>query len=35
MERHIYLIVYTDNIVITGNDHEDIAQLKRHLTNHF
>ena len=30
----IYLIVYVDDIVITGNDHDGIQSLK-HLFNHF
>ena len=32
--EYIYLIVYVDDIVITGNDHNDIRKLK-HLFNHF
>ena len=31
----IYLIVYVDNIVITGNDQDGIRKLKQHLFNHF
>lgn len=31
--KHIFLIVYVDDIVITGDDHEGIAQLKQHLTS--
>ena len=31
----IYLIVYVDNIVITGNDQDGIQRLKPHLFNHF
>ena len=31
----IYLIVYVDDIVITGNDIVDISQLKEHLCRHF
>ena len=31
----IYLIVYVDDIVITGNDHDCIQRLKHHLFNHF
>ena len=31
----IYLIVYVDDIVITGNDHDGIQRLKQHLFNHF
>ena len=30
----ICLIVYIDNIVITGNDHKGIGQLKQHLSHH-
>ena len=33
--KHIFLIVYVDDIVITGDDYEDIAQLKQHLSSHF
>ena len=31
----IYLIVYVDEIVITGSDQDDIQKLKQHLFNHF
>ena len=31
----IYLIVYVDYIVITGNDATKISQLKQHLFSHF
>ena len=31
----IYLIVYVDDIVITGSDQDDIQKLKQHLFNHF
>ena len=31
----IYLIVYVDDIVITGNDQDGIERLKQHLFNHF
>jgi len=31
----IYLIVYVDDIVITGNDIVGISQLKEHLCRHF
>ena len=31
----IYLIVYVDDIVITGNDQDGIQKLKQHLFNHF
>ena len=30
----IYLIVYVDNIVITGSDQDGIRKLKQHLFNH-
>ena len=33
--RCIYLIVYLDDIVIMGNDQDDIQRLKQHLFNHF
>lgn len=33
--KFIYLVVYVDDIVITGNDHDGIAGLKQHLTHHF
>ena len=29
------MIVYVDDIVITGNDQDDIVQLKKHLFHHF
>ena len=35
LEQCIYLIVYVDDIVITGNDQDGIQRLKRHLFNHF
>ena len=31
----IYLIVYVDDIVITGNDQDGIPKLKQHLFSHF
>ncbi|RVW35066.1 Retrovirus-related Pol polyprotein from transposon RE1 [Vitis vinifera] len=31
----IYLIVYVDDIVITGSDHNGIHKLKQHLFTHF
>ena len=31
----IYLIVFVDDIVITGSDQDDIQKLKQHLFNHF
>ena len=31
----IYLIVYMDNIVITGSDQDGIQKLKQHLFSHF
>ncbi|PNX77125.1 retrovirus-related Pol polyprotein from transposon TNT 1-94 [Trifolium pratense] len=31
----IYLVVYVDDIVITGDDEEGIKQLKQHLFTHF
>ena len=31
----VYLIVYVDDIVITGNDAGKISQLKEHLCHHF
>ena len=33
--RCIYLIVYVDDIVITGSDHDGIRKLKQHLFSHF
>ena len=33
--RCVYLVVYVDDIVITGNDQEKISQLKEHLFSHF
>ena len=34
-EKCVYLMVYVDDIVITGNDITRIAQLKNHLFSHF
>ena len=31
----IYLIVYVNDIVITGSDQDGIRKLKQHLFNHF
>ena len=31
----IYLVVYVDDIVITGNDQDGITDLKQHLFKHF
>ncbi|XP_070031131.1 uncharacterized mitochondrial protein AtMg00810-like [Nicotiana tomentosiformis] len=31
----IFLIIYVDDIVITGDDHESIIQLKQHLSSQF
>ena len=31
----IYLIIYVDDIVITGIDQDDIQKLKQHLFSHF
>ena len=33
--RCIYLIVYVDDIVLTGNDQDGIQKLKQHLFSHF
>ena len=33
--QFIYLIVYVEDIVITGNDQNDIQSLKQYLFNHF
>ena len=34
-EKCIYLIVYVDDIVITGTDQDGIQKLKQHLFSHF
>ena len=31
----IYLIVYVDDSIITGSDHDGIQKLKKHLFSHF
>ena len=31
----IYLVVYVDDILITGSDQDGIQKLKQHLFNHF
>ena len=33
--QFIYLIVYVDDIIITGSDHDGIQKLKQHLFSHF
>ena len=35
LSRCVYLVVYVDDIVFTGNEQEKIAQLKEHLFSHF
>ena len=32
--RYFYLVVYVDDIVITGNDQDGITDLKQHLFKH-
>ncbi|XP_070051112.1 uncharacterized mitochondrial protein AtMg00810-like [Nicotiana tomentosiformis] len=34
-EKNIYLVVYVDDIFITGNDQEEISQLKQYLFKYF
>jgi len=31
----IYLVVYVDDIFLTGSDHHGISQVKKHLCQHF
>ncbi|RVW93037.1 Retrovirus-related Pol polyprotein from transposon RE1 [Vitis vinifera] len=33
--QYIYLVVYVDDIIITGSDQRGIQRLKQHLFNHF
>jgi len=35
LNKVIYLVIYVDDIVITGNDQEGIKDLKQHLYSHF
>ena len=35
LNKYIYLVVYVDDIVITGDDQEGIKELKQHLFKHF
>ena len=35
LRQCIYLIVYVDNIVITGNDQDGIQRLKKHSSTTF
>jgi len=35
LEKCVYLMVYVDDMVITGNNATSISQLKEHLFNHF
>jgi hypothetical protein len=35
LNKVIYLVVYVDDIVITGDDQEGIKDLKKHLFNNF
>ena len=35
LSQCIYLVVYVNDIVITGSDQEGIQRLKQHLLNHF
>lgn len=34
-KKCIYLVVYVDDIVITGSDQDGIAHLKKYLFSHF
>ena len=34
-QGYIYLVVYVEDIIITGSDHHDIIQIKQHLGHHF
>ena len=31
----IYPVVYVDDIVLTGNHHHDISEIKQHICHHF
>ena len=31
----IFLVIYVDDIVLTGSDHHGISQVKQHLCQHF
>ena len=33
--QYIYLVVYVDDIVLTGSDQDGIQKLKQHLFTHF
>jgi len=35
LNKVIYLVIYVDDIVITGNDQEGIKDVKQHLFSHF
>ena len=35
LKGSIFLIVYVNDIIITGQDHDGIAQLKKHFFGHF
>ena len=35
LRQCIYPIVYADDIVITGSDHDGLRKLKQHLFSHF
>lgn len=34
-DKCVYLVVYVDDIVVTGNDDIKISQSKQHLSSHF